>query len=138
MKLNFYEEDDKKNYCNQVYFEAKRLCELGSFSTEFKGAGKSDPQHRGYWRLCSLLVPYFQEQYKIIFDKDSVANIVKTSVNFTFIVGKTEIVRSIKTATKADMTILIEKLCEMCEYYKIKNYELTSAELRLMNEYYKS
>lgn len=64
MKLTFSgKEDDKKNFCNQVYFEAKNFCEKGEFEVEFKKLTKKKTvdQLRGVYKLFQLSAPHFQE-----------------------------------------------------------------------------
>ena len=65
MKLTFNgKEEDKKNFCNQVYLEVVNLSNKGAFEVEFKKLTKSRSlsQNAGYWRICTILAPYVQEE----------------------------------------------------------------------------
>lgn len=64
MKLIFSgNQEDKKNFCNQVYFEAVSLCDKGEFEVEFKK--KVDPktasQLNAVYKLFQLSLPHFQK-----------------------------------------------------------------------------
>jgi hypothetical protein len=132
-------EENKKNFCNQVYFEAKTFCEKGGFSVEFKKTVKSktNDQLRGYWRICTILAPFVQESYGEICDKDFVSDMAKLSAGYSQKIGKQLVPKSLKKAKIGDMNILIEKLYEICEHFEMKDYELTPSESRSMKDYYK-
>lgn len=139
MKLVFRgEQEDKKNFCNQVYFEAVSLCDKGAFEVEFKKLTKSRtlPQNAGYWRICTILAPYVKEQYGEICDKEFVSDMAKLSAGYSHKVGKQIVPKSLTKATQDDMAILIEQLYKICEFFKLKDYELTSSENRAMINYY--
>jgi hypothetical protein len=93
-------------------------------------------QNAGYWRICSLLAPYMQEQYGEIVDKEEVSNTAKLAIGYSVKIGKQVTPRSLTKATKEQMNLLIEKLYGMCEFFNLKNYELTSAEMQALVEYY--
>ena len=64
MKLTFSgEQEDKKNFCNQVYFQAVSLCDKGAFEVEFKKPDKKKTvdQLRGVYKLFQLSAPHFQK-----------------------------------------------------------------------------
>lgn len=139
MKLTFSgKEEDKKNFCNQVYFEAKTFCEKGEFEIEFKKLTKSRTlsQNAGFWRICTILAPYVQEQYGEMCDKDFVSDLAKLGAGYSQKVSKSVVPKSLTKATQEEMGILIEQLYKMCEFFGMKDYELTSAETRAMIEYY--
>jgi hypothetical protein len=128
--------EQKKHLCNAVYFEC--VNRKGEFEVEFRAISKkrTNKQNAGYFRLCSLLVPFFQKEYGEIFDKELVSETVKLSANYSIKVGKQVSPKSLKRATIEDMSILIKKLYEICDYFKLKNYQLTDDEELAMFEYY--
>lgn len=140
MKLVFSgQEEDKKKFCNQVYFESIAFCQKGEFEVEFKKvteSGTLEP-YAGYWRLATNLAPYVQEQYGEICDKDFVSNLAKLGAGYSKKVSKSVVPKSLTKATKEEMGILIEQLYKMCEFFGMSDYELTSSETRAMFEYYK-
>lgn len=141
MKLIFTgQEADKKNFCNQVYFEAVAFCAKGEFEVEFKKLTKSRTlsQNAGFWRICTILAPYVQEQYGEICDKDFVSDMAKLSAGYSHKVGKQVVPKSLTKATKEDMNILIEKLYSICEHFGLKDYELTPEETRAMLKHYEN
>ena len=97
---------------------------------------RSLAQNAGYWRICTLLAPHIQEQYGEIIDKEEVSNTAKLAIGYSVKIGKQASPRSLTKATKEQMNLLIEKLYEMCEFFNLKNYELTSEETRAMVKYY--
>jgi len=139
MKLTFSgNQEDKKNFCNQVYFEAISLCDKGAFEIEFKKLTKSKSlsQNAGYWRLCTILAPYIQKEYGEICDKDFVSDLAKLGAGYSKKVSKSVVPRSLTKATQEEMEMLIEQLYRMCEFFGLKDYELTSSENRAMLEYF--
>ena len=139
MKLQFSgEQEDKKNFCNQVYFQAISLCDKGAFEVEFKKLTKSRSlsQNAGYWRLCTNLIPYVQKEYGEICDKEFVSDLAKLGAGYSKKVSKSVVPKSLTKATQEEMGILIEQLYKMCEFFGLKNYELTSSENRAMVDYY--
>jgi len=139
MKLQFSgEQEDKKNFCNQVYFEAVSLCDKGAFEVEFKKLIKSRSlsQNAGYWRICTILAPYVQKEYGEICDKEFVSDLAKLGAGYSKKVSKSVVPKSLTKATQEEMGILIEQLYRMCEFFGLKDYELTSSENRAMVDYY--
>lgn len=142
MKLTFLTQH-KSNWGELQASLSKGLQECMSsgkdFEVEFKEIkqARSMSQNAGYWRLCTMLIPYFQKEYGQICDKDFVSDTAKLSASFSNKIGKQLVPRSLTTATKEDMNILIEKLYSICEHFGLKNYELTSAEMRALENYYK-
>jgi hypothetical protein len=120
--------DQKKNQCNAVYFDC--VNRAGDFEVEFRAVDKkrSIKQNSGYWRICSLLAPHFQKEYGQIFDKELVSETVKLSAGYSVKVGKQISPKSLTKATQEDMKVLIEKLYEICEHFRLKGYELTIQE----------
>jgi hypothetical protein len=116
-----------------------KLCEFlegkKDFSVEFK-YDKTPKQHRGYWRLCSLLAPHLQDKYGEVFDKDLVSELVKKSCGYIITVQKRELTKSLKNANRDQLGIFIEKLYQICEFFGLKDYELMPEELRDMNNYF--
>jgi hypothetical protein len=109
------------------------------FSVKFD-YDKTPKQHRGYFRLVDLLLPYLSKSYGEINNKDDADDFIRIESGY-FKVVKTknkEIVLpiSIKTAAKEDLMRLINKAYEACEFYDIKDYELTSAETQALVEYF--
>ena len=109
------------------------------FEVEFKEVvkSKSDKSLRGYWRLCGLLVPYFQKTHGEIFDKEMVSDLVKLHCNYSVNRKKMVLPRSLRTINQEQMNILIEKIYQMCEAFGLKNYELLPEELREQENYFK-
>lgn len=139
MKLFFSgQEEDKKNFCSQVYFEAVAFCEKGEFEVEFKKItkNKTSYQLRGFWRICTILVPYVREKYGEICDKEFVSDMAKLSAGYSHKIGNQIVPKSLTKATKEEMGILIEKLYQICIFFELKDYELTSSETRAMIEFY--
>ena len=139
MKLIFSgQEADKKNFCNQIYFEAKTFCQKGEFEVEFKKLTNSRTlnQNAGYWRIATILTPYIQEQYGEICDKEFVSDLAKLGAGYSHKISKSIVPKSLTKATQEEMGILIEQLYKMCEFFGVKDYELTSSETRAMVEYY--
>lgn len=97
---------------------------------------RSPKQLKGYWRLCGLLAPYLQSEYQEIFSKEMVSDLVKSSCSYTMKAGKQEIVKSLKSVTKEEMGFFIEKLYQICEYYKVQDYELLPSEVREMEQFF--
>ena len=140
MKLIFSgEEEDVKNFCNQVYFEAQNFCKKGAGEIEFKTLAKSRTlsQNAGYWRIATILAPYVKEQYGEICDKEFVSDLAKLGAGYSQQVSKSVVPKSLTKATKEEMGMLIEQLYKMCSFFGMKDYELTSSETRAMLEYYK-
>lgn len=97
------------------------------------GTDKKTPkQHRGYWRLIGVILPFLSKTYPEINSKDDASDFIKMQCNY-FKVIKTkhkEIVlpRSLKEASKKDLMEFIEKIYFVCEFYGLKDYELTKQE----------
>ena len=135
MKLQFSgEQEDKKNFCNQVYFQAVSLCDKGAFQVEFKKLPKSrsSSQNGGYWRLCTIPAPYVQKEYGEICDKEFVSDLAKLGAGYSKKVSKSVVPKSLTKATQEEMGMLIEQLYKMCEFFGVKDYELTSYEKQAM------
>jgi len=113
MKLTFSgQEADKKNFCNQVYFEAVAFCQKGEFEVEFKKLTKSRTlsQNAGYWRIATNLVPYVQEQYGEICDKDFVSDLAKLGAGYSQKVSKSVVPKSLTKATKEETSKFISNV----------------------------
>lgn len=135
MKLIFSgQEADKKNFCNQVYFETVNLCNKGAFEVEFKNTkkGRTLNQNSGYWRICTILTPYVKKEYGEICDKEFVSDLAKLGAGYSQKVSKSVVPKSLTKATKEEMGILIEQLYKMCEFFGLKDYELTTTEKQIL------
>ena len=99
---------------------------------------KSNDQLRGYWRIATNLLPYVKEQYGEICDKDFVSDLAKLGAGYSQKISKSVVPKSLTKATKEEMGILIEQLYKMCEFFGMKDYELTSSETRAMINYYEN
>lgn len=99
---------------------------------------KSNDQLRGYWRIATNLLPYVKEQYGEICDKDFVSDLAKLGAGYSQRISKSVVPKSLTKATKEEMGILIEQLYKMCEFFGMKDYELTSSETRAMINYYEN
>jgi len=119
------------------YFYLQEAARLGKSLVISEEVEKKTPkQHKGYFRLCSLLVPYFQKEYGQICDKDFVSDTAKLSAGYSNKVGKQVVPKSLTKATLEEMNILIEKLCSICEHFGLKSYELTNAETQALLEFF--
>lgn len=141
MKLTFLQ-SNKQNWGNLQKDVANALIQfLGcgkDFEIEFNEVVKSKSARslRGYWRLCGLLVPYFQKTHGEIFDKEMVSDLVKLHCNYSVKRKQVILPRSLRTINQEQMNILIEKIYEMCEAFGLKSYELLPDELRDQNNYF--
>lgn len=141
MKLTFFQSNKTNWHKLQVELSdsiTKYLACGKDFEIEFSEVkeGKTPKQHNGYFRLCSLLVPYFQKEYGQICDKDFVSDTAKLSAGYSNRAGKQIVPKSLTKATLEEMNILIEKLYSICEHFGLKNYELTPYETQSMVEYF--
>ncbi len=119
------------------YFYLQEAAKLGkSLEIVEVRPKRSLAQNAGYWRICTLLAPHMQEQYGEIIDKEEVSNTAKLAIGYSVKIGKQASPRSLTKATKEQMNLLIEKLYEMCEFFGLKNYELTSAETQALVEFF--
>ena len=139
MKISFYQEN-KEKWSDRQAEVSEKLCRFleskKNFFVQF-GEDKTPAQHKGYWRLCGLLAPSFQEEHGECFDKDLVSDLVKDTCNYVVVVRGRRLVKSLRNATLQDMQIFIEKLYQICAHFGLENYELTSEENRALIEYYK-
>jgi len=140
MKLDFSNKTklQKNALIGEGYFYLQEAAELGK--SLVISEKKTLKQHRGYFRLIDLLLPYLSKSYGEINNKDDADDFIRIESGY-FKVVKTKnkkivLPRSIKTATKEDLMKLINKAYEACEFYDIKNYELTSAETQALVEYF--
>ena len=139
MKLPFANKTkrEKDALIGESYFFIKEMAEQGKNIeiVEIKES-RNNKQNAGYWRLCGLLAPHMQKEYGEIIDKEEVSNTAKLAIGYSVKVGKQASPRSLTKATKEQMNLLIEKLYEMCEFFGLKDYELTSYEKQAMLKYY--
>lgn len=141
MKLTFFQ-SNKTNWAKlQVELSdaiTKHLACGKDFEIEFSEVkeGKTPSQHKGYWRICSLLAPCMQKEWGEIVDKEEVSNTAKLAVGYSVKIGKQVTPKSLTKATKEEMNLLIEKLYQMCEFFGLKDYELTPYETQSMVEYF--
>ena len=98
---------------------------------------KTPKQLRYYWRLVGLVVPYLQETHSLD-DKDEVSDFVKISCNYFKAVkakGQEVIIpKSLRKASKSQIMAMIEKLIFICEFFKIKDYEITVTEQEYLDK----
>lgn len=136
---------NKKDWGEKQHEVSKILCEFLACGNDFFvkfGQDKTPKQHRGYWRLIGIILPYLQEAYKgQISNSNDVSDFIKIECGyFKQVQTKTKTVvlaKSLKDATKDNMNEFIEKIYFICEFFKIKDYKLTSEEKRALNDYYK-
>lgn len=102
------------------------------------GADKTPNQLKGFFRICGLLAPYIAESEGTFFDKDMVKELVKQETNFCTAVKGRIITKSLTMAKRAEMQAMITRLYELCEFYEIKDYKLTSAEKKALVEFYET
>lgn len=109
------------------------------FSVEFKEEEKmaSKKALNGYWRLCTMLIPHVRKSYGQIFDKDMVSDLAKLSAGYSVKTKTGSLPKSLKSINQEEMSVLIEKLYQMCEWYGLKDYELVPYELQEINNYFK-
>ena len=100
------------------------------------GADKTPNQHKGFFRICGLLAPYIAESEGTFFDKDMVKELVKQETNFCGMIKGRLITKSLTTAKRAEMQAMITRLYELCEFFGVQNYKLTSAEKQALVEFY--
>jgi len=104
MKLTFSgEQEDKKNFCNQVYFEAVSLCDKGAFEVEFKKPDKKKTvdQLRGVYKLFQLSAPHFQRwKPKENWTLDKIKEFVKSELGYTRQITPFEAAMMIKLSGK--------------------------------------
>jgi len=139
MKINFYN-THKANWGDLQLQLSKMLQEYLKKDKDFFveiDINKSPKQLRGYWRLCSILVPHFKDKWGEVFDNQLVSEFVKQRCNYVVKAQGQILSKSLTVIDMESMNILIEKLYEMCEFFKIKDYELVSEEVRSMEEYFK-
>tara|TARA_R110000868_G_C10972986_1_gene771115 strand:+ start:12784 stop:13224 length:441 start_codon:yes stop_codon:yes gene_type:complete len=118
---------------------SETLCKCLEYGKDFFvriGREKTASQLRGYFRLCNLIVPYWQDEWGGYVDKDVVSNYIKITSKYYAYIRNEKIPKSLKNATVPDMKLFIEELYIVCEGFGIKDYELTSAEKDAMNKYY--
>lgn len=124
-----------------MYEEFTKLLASGrDFSVEYK-ENKSSKQLRAYWRLVGLVFPFLQQCYKgDISSTEEVSNFLKIECGyFKAVKTKTKeivLAKSLKEASKQELMMLIDKLLFLCEFFGVKDYELTSDEEKALNEFY--
>jgi len=140
IEFDFSKHQDFQKLQTEVSFAiAEHIAKGDNFAVSFS-SDKSGKQLRGYWRLVGLVQPYIEEDYGII-GKEEVSNFLKMqsgfcNETFTKHKGYISVVKSLKNATKDDLTGLIDKLYFICEFYEIKDYELKPQEQRDMENYF--
>lgn len=143
MKITFFT-SQKQNWGEKQAEISKTLCDFlakgKDFSVKFD-FDKTGKQHRGYWRLIDLVTPYLKKAYgDEIKTSNDAHEFIKMESGFCKKVKtkKSELVlpKSLTEATLEDMKVLIENLYFVCEFFKIKDYELKSEEEREMNEWF--
>lgn len=143
MKLEFLTSNkdswgDKQQLC---YDEFVRLLASGKdFTVEYRES-KSSKQARAYWRLIDLVFPHLQQCYQgEISSKDDASDFLKIECGYYKVIKtktkKVILAKSLKEASKEELMALIEKLLFLCEFFGLKNYELTSDEKLAFNEFY--
>tara|TARA_R110000787_G_C13101594_1_gene412584 strand:- start:44 stop:484 length:441 start_codon:yes stop_codon:yes gene_type:complete len=115
------------------YMAAKKPFEI---VFRFISESKTDKQLRSYWRLVGLVLPYLKESCGNIDDKDEASSFIKAQCGYCKEVktknGLVMINRSLKVANKKEIMVMIDKLLFICEFYDIKDYELTKQEKELL------
>lgn len=107
-KLNFNTQD-KSNWGDlqaQVSDELIKCLASGkSFSVEFGELkeSKSNQQLKGYWRICSLVVPHIQKEWGEIVDKEEVSNTAKLAIGYSVKIGQQITPKSLTKATKEEI-----------------------------------
>ena len=137
LKFSDKTKHEKNALIGEGYFYLQEAARLGkSLEIVEVKPKRSLAQNAGYWRICTLLAPHIQEQYGEIIDKEEVSNTAKLAIGYSVKIGKQASPRSLTKATKEQMNLLIEKLYEMCEFFNLKNYELTSAETQALVKFF--
>ena len=135
-RLNFYNAN-KENWgdLQVAVSELLRECLASKkdFVVEFR-ENKTPKQLRGYWRLIDLITPYLQDKFGGCFDRDLASEFVKIRTGYVEKVeAKKQVLqvpKSLKNATKQDLNHLIETIYRICNYFDIKDYELTTQEIK--------
>lgn len=139
MQLDFHNKTQKEKNAliGESYFFIQEMAKQGKNVevVEVK-EGKTPSQHKGYWRICSLLAPHMQKAWGEVVDKEEVSNTAKLAVGYSVKIGKQVTPKSLTKATKEEMNLLIEKLYEMCEFFGLGGYELTPHEQQAMVDYF--
>lgn len=128
---------EKDKLIGEAYFFVQKAAEMEQDLeiVEYKPK-RTLKQNAGYWRICSLLAPCVQEKWGEIIDKEMVSNSAKLAIGYSVNIGKQKTPKSLTKATVEEMNMLIEQLYKMCEFFELKNYELTKEEERAMLDYY--
>lgn len=138
MKITFSFSDTNSLGDKQAQVSEAMIAHLKAkkdFFVQF-GADKTPAQLRGFYRIAGLLAPYIAESEGTFFDKDMVKELVKQETNFCAMVKGRLITKSLTTAKRAEMQAMIARLYELCEFYDVKDYKLTSAEKQALVDYY--
>jgi len=108
----------------------------GDFQVEVKNINKSAKQIRGFYRVCDVLAPYMSQAEGILCDRDFVKEFVKLECSFyTSLKGK-NIPKSLVSASKEEMNMMIGRLMEIGAAYDAVGYELTNYEKQALLDYY--
>lgn len=139
MIFTFYHEDkDNWQKIKSLLFDTLKLCfaTTKDFSVQIGDISRTPKQLRGFYRLCTILVPYFESEYGQFFDKDMVKEIVKQETNYCTMIKGRIITKSLKQASKKELDLMIKKLYEAGDCYGIKDFELSSYEDKALIEYF--
>jgi len=135
--LNFSKSQTPLQIHNELSTVSYEYIQLKKDFTVTFGIEKTAKQLKGFFRICSVLAPYFEESEGTFFDKDMVKEYVKQETNYVIMVKGVKVSKSLTKASVKEMKAMIEKLYEIGAFFDAKGYELTSEEKKAMNEYYK-
>lgn len=138
MKKSFY------IHTEQDYFELIKRIEKAKKSNKIllievsNKTPKTDNQHKYYWVLINIITKYLSEQNGHEMTNFEAHELIKSyffSETKQVKVGNTtfesKIVKSMSTANKEEMTILIDKIIKFCNEFDIKIPEYQNLEFNI-------
>ena len=138
-KIDFIEHNERTWGDKQAEMSktlCKFLAEKKSFSISFTYI-KSPKQLRAYWRLIDLVTPYMIQTNPDLENKGDVSDFIKNSCGHSRIVKGKNIeylkAKSNSSVDKKKLSEMIEFLLVICEFFKVKNYELSNEEKTYIN-----
>lgn len=139
MKITFYQaaKDEWKVKSETLRTSFVAAKELGKDFFVKIATEETKPSLRGFYRLCDLVAPYMKDSEGVLFDKDMVKEYVKQDCNYCMMYRGRIITKSMSLITEEQLWAMILRLYEICAFYGLQNYELTSYEKKAFNEFYK-
>lgn len=132
---------NEKNWGDKQQQVSDTLCRFLSLKNSFSvtlSHINTPKQLRTYWRLIDLVTPHMIETNPDLENKKGVSDFVKNSCGHCRIVKGKNIeyikAKSNSNVDKKKLSEMIKFLLVICEFFKIKNYELNDDEKKYLDE----